>query len=141
MKFLTLFFATLIFLNPLTLWAEGFSQKECSEIVKETKKSLPIRIDDITIRVNVSCTRGVTKTMTLTFFDEISTQSSQEEWKSALADQDKKAILFGMYCSQKEITDLLRSIDLGFSYRVNGGNVGELRLTEKLCSEFLQSKK
>ena len=111
--------------------AAGYSLGECEAIVELSRQSLPSQIDQVTQRVDVKCTEGLTKSYRLKFFDEISSDAGAQEWSAALS--NKTEMLKLMYCEQQAILDLLKHVDLEFDYRVNGANAGSLVLTERQC--------
>ena len=123
--------------SPFAFCAQQpLSMDGCRQLVVEMKKQFPAKIDAATIRTGAKCEPGKTKPSMLILMDSIDSQTSAEDWKSALNSEEGQAKLTKIMCSAQGYVKFLPLMDLGQRLTINGEVVGTISATEKRCSAF-----
>lgn len=107
----------------------------CPMTANQLNKKMPQKIDEITVRKSVECRKGISKEVALKFNDEVTSDKSPQEWKSALQ-KNNEAVqsLKNQYCSTASLKTFLKMADLVIVYKVQGEQVAEIILVESDCA-------
>lgn len=107
----------------------------CPFTANQLNKKMPQKVDEITIRQSVECRNGFSKEVALKFNDEVISDKSPQEWRSALQkNMDVIQSLKNQYCSTASLKTFLKMADLVIVYKVRGEQVAEIILLESDCA-------
>jgi glucan phosphorylase len=136
MKSFINFVGSLVFLATPTAFSQTMDLSTCEQMVVSLKKQFPIQIDAVTQRVNAVCARGWTKPALVQIFDEVKSEQSAEIWIQALSDPAKNKILIRNQCQPNGFGKMIKIADVGYNLKINGVDMGQFRITEKICSSL-----
>jgi hypothetical protein len=121
---------------PFGAHSQSLNLRGCEELVSNLRKQMPLKLDEITKRVDARCLAGWTKTVAVVFYDELTSDIPLDLWREGLRSPEKVDVILKMQCSKDGFGGLLRFADVIVNYKVNGTPMDPLSLSEQRCEGF-----